>query len=236
MNKTRISILLLLLGCSCLFAQDVEHQLSVDSAAIRYLQMSNSQLALYYGRVQERQPRASNHPYFVDRRFTKARLSYRKVIYPEALLQLDLSRDELITISPEFRNLVLPPENVDFVELHGKRIIYFSRDNLPGCPSSGYYIQLYSGNCKVLEKQTAVYMLNNTSTYEFYYSFSTKYYLYKDGVYYNIRNEWRLLKALSPYRKELRRFISANHLQFRQNTEEFLIRTVSEYEKIAGSL
>ena len=231
----KLCILLLFFGSGRLLAQDIVRQQSIDSAAVMYSRMAGKQLPLYYGKEQEDYQQISIHPYFVDWRFANARLMYGEVIYPEVLLRLDINRDELIVISPDYRQIVLFPENVDFVELHGKHIIYFQRDTLPGCPSSGYYILLHSGNCKVLEKQTATLRLNS-STREPYYAFTTQYYLHKDGVYYAIRNKKGLLKALSPYKKELKRFISANHLRFRQNAEEFLSRTVSEYEKITGSL
>ena len=231
----RICMLLLLFGGGCLLAQDVGRQQSIDSAAVMYLQRADGQSVLYYGNEQDGQPRTTNHPYLTNAQYVKARLSYNNVIYPEALLRLDFSRDELVVQSPDRRNIVLFPENVDFVELHNKHIIYFRRDGLPGCPSTGYYSLLYSGNCKVLERQTADLLLNNGDG-SYYYAFTTRYYLYKDGVYYNIRNQSGLLKALSPYKKELKRFISSNRWRFRRDAEVLIAMTVSEYEKITGSL
>jgi len=235
---TRLFTLLLIFSCSCLFAQDISRQQSLDSAALRYLRTANRQSALFQGGEQDGQPRSTNHPYLKEALYAKARLSYHDVIYPEALLRLDLSRDELIAFSPDFRHVILFPENVDFVELHGKHIIFFSRDNLPGCPSSGYYFLLYSGQCKVIEKVTATLMSENDggNRMRYYYAFTTRYYLYRDGVYYTIRNQRGLLNALSPHKKELKRFISASRMNFRDNAEYLLTRTVTEYEKLTGSL
>ena len=223
----------LIFGSGCLLAQDVVHQQLIDNSAIEYLRIVGNQSVLYYGNEQDVQPRATNQPYLKNNQYVEARLSYRKVIYPKALLRLDLSRDELITLSPGFRHVVLFPENVDFVELHGKHVIYFRRDSLPGCPSGGYYFLLHSEECKVLERQTASLILNS-STGEFYYALSTKFYLCKDGVYYNIRNQKGLLKVLSPYKKELKRYISSHHWRFRRDTEELIAMTVREYENLTG--
>jgi len=228
-------LLCLAFWCGCLFAQNTDRQQIIDNAAIEYLQISGGQSALFYGKVQEDHQRTTNHPYLKYAQYTSARLSYFGIIYPEAMLRLDWSRDELVVQSPDFRNIVLFPENVDFAELHGQHIIYFYRDSLPGSPSTGYYILLYSGNCKVLEKQTAKLMLNSSSG-EYYYTISTNFNLYKDGVYYTIRNKRGLLKVLYPHKKELKRFISAHHLRFRRDTAEFIKQTVSEYEKLTGSL
>jgi len=232
----KISILLLFFLEGCLLAQDIGRQQSIDSTVVRYMRTANKHSVLYYGNNQDWLMRTTNHPFLVDVIYAKAHLSYHNVIYPETLLRLDLCRDELITLSPEFRHIVLFPENVDFAELHGKHIIYFRSDSLPGCPSSGYYFLLHSQKCRVLEKQSATLMTANSQQrrVEYYYTFSTRYYLYKDDFYYTIRNQRRLLKVLYPYKKELKRFISANHLQFWGNAEEFLIRTVGEYEKLSG--
>ena len=216
-----------------LFAQDAGRQQLVDASTDDYLRIVGKQSALYYGKEQEIYQRTINHPYLLNDQFTKARLSYNEVIYYEAMLRLDLNRDELIIASPDFRQIVLTPKNVDFAELHGKHIIYFQRDNLPGCPSPGYYYLLHSGKCKVLEKQV------NRMTYDdrsgFFFNLYTYYYLYKDDAYYSIRNQRGLLKALGSHKKELKRFISVNHLQYRDNAEMFLILTVNEYEKLSGT-
>ena len=228
------SLFFLLLCCGRLFAQDARQQM-IDNAAMKYLQIVGNQSVLYYGNEQEGHSRTSNHPYLIDAQYAKARLSYLKVIYPEALLRLDLSRNELVVQSPEHRNFVLFPENVDDVELHGYHIIYFRRDSLPGCPSTGYYLLLHSGTCKVLEKHTAMLMRNTQSTtLDQYFALSTNYYLYKDGVYHIIRSKNGLLKVLHPHKKELRRFISAHRWRFRRDAEELIPQTVNEYEKISG--
>ena len=226
-------IILLLLSCRSMIGQ--ENRESVDNAANEYFRAIGSFSPLYYGAEYEGYPRTTNHPFLKDDQYTKARLSYQNIIYPEALLRLDLFNNELIVLSPGFRNIVLFHGNVDFVELHGKHIIYFQTDSLPGCPSSGYYNLLYSGNCKVLEKRYAELMeKTNSGKLERYFDVSTRYYLFKNGAYYAIKNKRGLLKVLYPFKKELKRFISVRKLNFRDNAEEFLIFTVNEYEKISG--
>jgi len=228
-------LLYLAFWSGCLLAQNIERQQMIDNAAIEYLRNAGNQSTLYYGKVQDGYPRTTNHPYLINAQYTKARLSYNQIIYPESLLRLDWSRDELVVQSPDFRSIVLFPENVDYAELHGRRIIYFYRDNLPGSPSTGYYIMLHSGKCKVLEKTTAK-LITDANKREQYFDISTKFYLYKDGVYYTIRNKTVLLNVLHPYKKELKHFISAHRWRFRHDAEELIKQTVIEYEKLSGSL
>ena len=225
----------LVFGGNCLLAQDVEQGQSIDNYAVEYLHIAEKQAVLYSGNKQDWHPRALNHPYLNETQYVKARLSYRKIIYPGELLRLDLSRDELVILSPNYYNIVLSPENVDYAELDGQTIIYFRRDSLPGSPSTGYYALLHSDKCKVLKKQTAALKTVASYSFDLEYVQSTNFYLYKDGAYYPIRTKSGFLKVLQPYKKELKRFISANKLSFRNNTGEFLIRTVREYEKLSGS-
>ena len=237
--KNRIIIFLscfIFAGC-CLFAQEIERGLIIDKYAVEYLQIADNQSVLYYGNQQEGHlPRALNHPYLNETQFVKGRLSYNKIIYPDELLGLDLSRDELVVISPDNDRIVLFSDIVDFAELQGQLIIYFCHDSLPGSPASGYYTLLYSEKCRVMKKQSAILVkaTGSSSKLEQEYMINTTFFLYKDGVYYAIRTKGGLLKTLQPFRKELKRFMTANKLSFRKHTDEFLISIISEYEKLSG--
>jgi len=231
-KQTSGLILVLLSICATkAFAQP-----DIENYAIEYLKTAKSQSALYYGIQQEPHPRTTNHPYLKDMLFAKGRLSYNNILYPEVLLRFDLFRNELIITSPDYRDIVLFPESVDFAELHGQHIIYFRQDTLPGCPSAGYYFLLYNGYCKVLEKQTASLMSHSGSRASDgqFYDFRKNYYLYKDGVYHTIRNKNGLLKILHPYKKELKRYLSAENLNYRQYPDVFIFMAVYEYEKLSG--
>ena len=229
----RIKIILLLLfpALDLVYAQDAEHWQMIDNSAIEYMRIAGSQAVLFYGIEQMGHPRVLNHPFLVDEQYTQGRLSFNGIVYPEVMLRLDLNRDELVILSPDFRHIVLSPENVDFVELHGRHIIYFRHDNLPGSPPTGYYLLLHSGEIKVLKRKTAALMVVQ---HEMDFVLSSRIFLYKDGVYHTIRNRRGLLRVLYPYRRELRQFISANRLRFRHNAEGFITQVVREYEKLSG--
>ena len=195
----RICTLLLLCCCGHLFAQDTVTRQFFDDSATDYLQHVDKYSMLYYGVMQKTYLRALNHPYLQFEDYTKTRLSYLHVIYPEVMLRLDLNRDELIVKSPENHNIVLFPENVDFAEMYDYQIIYFRSDTLPGCPPPGYYILLHSGKYKVMEKQKAVlWEQATTNGIERSFVHITRYYVLMDGIYYNVKNKNGLLKVLSP--------------------------------------
>jgi len=215
-----------------LIAQNSSRQELIDRSASEYMQSAGSDAALYYGYQQAPLPRTTNLPYLNGLDYTTGRLSYHQVVYPNVLLKLDLYRNELV-VKSSYGDIVLFPENVDFAELLGKRIIYFRSDSLPGCPSTGYYFLLNSGKCKVLEKQTA--SLSSYSSQEGpYYDFKKNFYLMKDGIYYKITSQKSLLTVLQAYRKELKQYISSLQLDYKKFPDIVIAMTVDEYEKLSG--
>jgi len=228
-------LFLLISGFGHLYAQNTGRRQQLDSIAASFVLTAGGYSALYNGGQQVPPPLATNHPYLNDKQFVKARLSYHGVIYPEVLMRFDLSQNELTVLSPNYRTVVLYPEYVDFAELHGNHIIYYRKDSLPGAPSTGYYNLLYSGKCRILGKNTAMIRINYSMRMP-HYIFEKKFYLYHDGAYHTIRSKQGVLKVFQPYKKELKQFISTNHLRFRNNTNLFLVKTAGEYEKLSGSL
>ena len=219
-------------------AQETVRFLAVDDAALDYLRTVGSHSTIYQGAEQQWHPRTTNHPYYRDERPVSARLSYNNIVYPDVLIRLDWSRNELIIFSPDNRNLVLFEENVDFAHLHGKHVIYFQRDSLPGSPPTGYYVLLHSQKYKVLKRQTATLTHSNTAqqTKNQHFVINTNYFLLHDGIYHNIRSKRALLRIFQPQRKELEKYISSNRLRFRADRETFITQTVREYERLTCNL
>ena len=107
-----------------------ERRASADSLVVAYMKEAGSFSALYYGNPYQGYPPAKNHPFLKDILYAKALLVYQDVVYPEVMIRLDMCRDELIVQTPDFRNVVLAPEKVEYAELHGKHIIYFLSKSL----------------------------------------------------------------------------------------------------------
>jgi hypothetical protein len=204
---------------------------SAEGFATRYLQTVGKHAVLFHGNLQEERLPTTNHPYLVSRAYAIARLSYRGIVYPEVLLRLDLSRDELIVFS-EGRHIVLSRENLDYANLHHRHIVYINNGYLP----AGLYMVLHSGKTTVLKRQVATlnYRQVSSSRIERHFLFTTTYFLYKDGVYHTIRNRRGLLRLLYPHQRALSRFISTNRLNLRGRTEEMITLTVIAYERLSA--
>lgn len=232
MRKRWVVFFLLCFG----LMQAQERRLPTDSVLIDYLKTASSFATLYYGVEYEGYTQAKNQPYLTKAPCTKARLSYRHVLYPEVCLRLDVWKDELSVLSPDLRYYVLFPEDVAFAEIFDKQLIYHQTNALPNSPSTGYYFLIHDGDCKVLEKKYASVLQRDKSIRTEWtvldFTVKTRYYLLKDGVYHAINSKSALLKTLSSHQKELKQFISSRRLSFKKDAVELLIQTVREYERL----
>ncbi|MCL2074098.1 MAG: hypothetical protein FWH18_09260 [Marinilabiliaceae bacterium] len=222
-----------------IFGQDIDQQKSISNSVDKYLKIVSSQSALYYGRLYDGQPRTETHPYLKDSKYAKSTLLYCEIFYPEELLLLDWNKNELIILTPDYNNVVLFPENLEYAELHGYKIIYLQKESLPENMLEGYYILLHSGKHTVLEKQTARLIIGAAvpgkySSSEVDFDKKIRFYLNKNEIYYPILNKRGLLRQLKPHKKELRKFISSNNWRFRRDAEELITKTVKEYENLLG--
>ena len=215
-------------------AQDESLQQLADSYAAEYLAYVSKHAVIFSGVEQQSLPYVTrNHSYFNKQTFQSGRLSYNGVIYPEVLLRWDLYKDELIIFSPVISSLILKKENVDYIEIYGYHIFPLDTDSLPGCPAAGYYSLLHSGNCMVIERKNATLQWNDEDGLRnYYFTFSSTFYLRKDGVYHKIKNKNSLLKHMATHRKDLNRLIRSYGLRFKTNAETIIVGVVKEYEKL----
>ncbi len=223
-------LFLIIIMCGQISAQEDGQQQLVEKYVALYMNAVRNHAIIYNGKESEKYPRVQNNPYFKGILYTEGQLSYNGVIYPGVYLQLDLCRDELVVLSPDYLfNVVLSPDKVDYAHIHGYHVFPLQSDGLPGCPSSGFYLRLYSKGCVVLEKQSTTLEIRDR---EPVFMPSVKYYLRKDDVYYRLRGKRSLLKALGSHKKELKQYVRHSHLSFRENAETMIVSVVKEYERL----
>ena len=220
-------------------AQDSMSRQTTDGYAANYMD-SVSRFAAIYSGVGAQPPLSFSllsHQFFKDVYYTNCRLSYGGVVYPDVLLRWDLYRDELLIRSPAGYEIVLKSGKIDFAEIHGYRMFYLHPDSLPGYPSAGYYILLFSGEYLLLEKLTKQMTQKESSKLgrtENYFELSSKFYLQRNGAYYGIKNRRTLLKTLSTHRSEMRQLIRANKLNYKEDAEKMVLEVVKEHAKLSG--
>jgi hypothetical protein len=210
-----------------------------EQPAARYLAAAGACSPVYTGKIPLPYPsHFTDYPYLRTPEFTEATLSYDGTVYPGVRMRLDVYHGRLLASPPgKSYEVILPPERVDFAKLHGCHVFYFRPDGLKGAPSAGYCLLLHEGDCRVISRPgCSMHEMSKDGVETGWFRFSTKYYILKDSVYYAVKSKGSLLKIFPSHRKELSRYIREQRLNFRRNTEEAIVATVKQYERLNANL
>jgi len=238
MMKLHIWLCLMAFSWQTLLAQDSSLLQLSEQYAVEYMENASTQAVLYSGNGQKPVLQdLLNHQYFMEKEYINGRLSYNGIVYPAVSLRWDLSRDELIILSPANYNIVLNNEILNFFEIYDYHIFYLHPDGLADCPPAGNYIRLFSSNdFHLFEKLTKTMYRDETlnkNRYSYYFELTTIFYLLKNETYYKISSRKTLLKTLETHRKELRKFINAHNLSYKRDAEKMVLEVVKEHEKLS---
>jgi hypothetical protein len=125
-------------------------------------------------------------------------------------------------------------KSFDFLNNH---FININVDTLTNTPlSSGYYNQLYVGKCEILGKYSKS-IQTTTSTIgglENYFSQVKDYYIKKNNVYHSFGGQGALLDLLKDKKKELKKYIKANNIKYRDNPEEAMVKITAWYDHLSN--
>lgn len=159
--------------------------------------------------------------------FDEGKLFYDGVMYLKLPMRLDLYTDELMVLTPNITHrIILHPDRVGYAEFNGYRVEYINAGPEAKIPK-GYYAYLYSGKCAALKKETFSFRRETSSLF----NWSRKYYIYKDGIYYQVKNKRTILNVFKSHKKELDKYIKDMNMDFK-NMELVLPMIVEQYEKL----
>lgn len=202
---------------------------------VEWMKNTGNHAALFAGKEQMKYPISmENHPFFIQQEPFKSFLRYDGVDYPVVDIKWDTYKDEVIVVTEDKRyNVVLIPER--FVEAHFENyhLLYLNSKDFEKAPQSGYYLNLYDNELRVLERRTAA--LNEKPHNQRmigYFTFVRRFYIQKGSVFYAVKNRASVLKVLKDKKKELKQFSKENKLDFSSNPEIAIPALVKEYERL----
>ncbi|WP_276497569.1 hypothetical protein [Pontibacter litorisediminis] len=180
-------------------------------------------------------PYMEGHQYFKSKTYTAGAVQYEGVWHEEVPLLYDVIIDEVITMhrTSGYALKLVKPKVKSFV-LNGETFLNMRIDSTLGSPAQpSFYGLLYDGNIKVFarrhkEAQERV----SPDGFEGEYRNADRYYLYKDGVYHQVRKKRSVLKVLQDEKKQLRKFIRENRLKFRKQQEESIVKVAQQYDAL----
>jgi hypothetical protein len=208
------------------------HSASVQHAKNIFSMARGNQSHLYNGEAyyEPKQTSTNEFPYFQTSDWTTGTIHYDGGDYKDIPVLYDLTNDNVITELPQNglkiklvsgKITFFTMENRKFVNLHDLKI------------KPGFYGVLYSGPSKVYaryEKSRQEQISQGVVMISF--EKRTRYYIFKNGNYFQVRSKGDVLKVFGDKKRELKQAAQKNNLQFKKNREQSIVKLAELYDTI----
>ncbi|MEI9917597.1 MAG: hypothetical protein WDO14_02215 [Bacteroidota bacterium] len=231
----RLLLILCLLANVRSFAQNTR----VDSTFIAdakknvvaaYSQSISAQSHLYNGSAYtEYISQNEENPYFIDE-WIDGSVTYDEEFHDNVPLLYDISSDRLIVDNQfSIKKVMLVFEKVSEFTIRDHHFVQLKNTPL----QVGYYELAYDGPNKVYVRYRKT-LQSKPVDYSIVNLFEEKklYYIYKNGTFYSVRGKGSVLKLLEDKKKELKKFIRDNNLQFGNEKARDISRLVQYYDQL----
>ncbi len=164
-------------------------------------------------------------------------VNYDGVVYNNVPMMYDIYKDcvAVLHYNKVLRYTLLNDKLYAF-NLSDNHFVSVNADSLNN-PSirNGIYNQLYKGKTEVLEKRSKTIQVGTSGNLESYFTTEKKEFYLKVGMlYYNINGLSSILKALQDKKKQIQLFISNNHIRYKANPENVLVKIASYYDQLTN--
>lgn len=171
--------------------------------------------------------------------FTPGAVYYDGTLYNHIAMLYDLNTDQIAIMLPNHvSKFTLIKERVKSFDFLNNHFINIDADTLNNNTviKSGYYDQLYNGKLEILAKYSKSIQTSTSSIsgLENYFSLSKDYYIKKDNSYHTINSQGALLDILKDKKKELKQYIKANKIRYRDNPEEAMVKIATYYDHLTN--
>ena len=178
-------------------------------------------------------PLVDGTPFWKEEGFQMGTLSYDGVVYFDVPLSLDLVQSEVLTRGLQNQRWRLEKAKVDSFVLAGHTYVHLftdtsNRNRLP----DDYYDRLFDGEVKVFAKRLKTVSRGLHAGDRDSFSTRTLYFLFRNKAYHPISREKDLLTVFRNEREALKTFWKENRLDFKNNPELFIPKTVAFWAQL----
>ena len=217
-------------GPDSLFAQQAKQQ------AVRvYERAMDRQEHVYEGNEYiSHDHRIKVHPYFPVDSLTSGTIAYNGASYRNVKMVYDVVRDELSVQPPEGGYRIrLDRNKISQFSLGKHQFVRITGDSTLGLPT-GFYEVLYHGRSNVWAHHVkTVHEDISSGSYKAEYLVKDRFYVQKEGTYYEVKTKRSVLTLFPDQTKALRKFIRANNLKFKDGLRDAAItRVVNQYDEL----
>lgn len=241
MIKRNLLLLSSLVTMCAVFAQpDTAYRnKQIASARSSYMRAAGVNSFLYTGEAYDHYwNQRTGHPFLGgDLEFTNGSLNYDGSQYENVPLAYDIYHDELVT--KQFQSEVpmkFLDDKVRSFSFGGRHFVRVWKDSLDRSSlATGYYEVLYKGKKVTVLARHEKLVKNSLQSGESVALFKQQahYYVLQSGRYREIGSEKDLLNTWADRKAELRKFLNAKDIRFKQNRSTALARAAGYYEEIS---
>ena len=193
---------------------------------------------LYTGRVyNNKYSSVQGHQFFMDDYWEEGLIWYKGQQFDSVNLMYEIFNDEVLVESFTSRGALAP------IKLHTADVVSFKvfghifvrlQPDSSQSIKAGFYDVLFDGNTVQLysRRSKEIVKSNDVNTVAESFIQKDKYYIFKDGQYYQVKKKGTVLKVLEDHKKELKKFVKANMLSFSIDRERSLIEVSRYYESL----
>jgi hypothetical protein len=235
-----VCVSLLIFNVFCLRAQVTDTtfvEAAVKNVTRLYTHSIKGQTILYNG-SEYREPEQTDeeHPFFESNDWVYGSVTYFGEKFDNVPLLYDICTQKVVTENYyNAQEVALVYEKLSQFSLSSHTFIKIRNESVKNSlPASGFYELLYNGPSAVIAKRQKI--LNEKiippSTIEIYYDERNRYFLFRNGSYFQVRNKGSVLKILEDEKRALRQFISRNKISFGRDPGPALQQIAREYDNL----
>ncbi len=215
----------------------INHSLAL--AKKNYTNFIKYQSGIFNGREYvEYDNRIKGHPYFFSEYQTKGSVMYNGQIYDSIDIRYNVHKDILLVEYFDERGygkeLTLNKEGVKSFQLFGHEFKWIDEKSGIAGLKVGFYDQLFVGKDYQIIVLREKDLKEEINTLEIKREFLTKdkFYVVRNNVAERINSKGAVLRAFKDHKKEIKKFIVRNNLNFKFAFETSLIETFNFYNNL----
>jgi len=216
-------------------------QNALNNAVVLYNTTLGVQVPVYSGpEYYFYDPHIKGNAYYQDiNGFSKGSVYYDGTMYNNMQLLYDVNTDQLVGLFPNsISKFIVLKERVKSFNYLSSHFININVDTLANNKTleSGYYRQLYAGKSEVLARYTkSIQTSTSTSNYvENYFSAKNYFFIKKNNIYHSVGSKGSVQDLFKDKKNELKKYIKANGINFKENPEEAMVKVASWYDHLSN--
>lgn len=168
--------------------------------------------------------------------FTSGTVNYDGVVYSNIPLIYNIHKDLVLSLLyNKLFTYSLIGDKISEFDLLDHHFIRFYPDSLNKLMVEGFYDELYNAKLQVLSRYIKdLQTENNGSTITKVFTEKDTHFLKKGNTYYKVNSSGDFVNVLKDKKKELKKYIKDNKLNFRHDPDKAMIMVASYYDHLTN--